>query len=276
MASDPSAAPAPPPAAADPMTALAVLGDASRCRLLDFVRRAPGPVTREEAAAAARISRKLAAHHLDQLVASGLLRSRRGPQGHRVLGRAPKVYEPGPHVAVIGPPQHGHELLASLLAGTLAGLSPGEDARGAALRAARERGAALGRGLSPADATALLESLGYAPAKSTDGRTVLHTCPFRQVAAEAPGLVCGLNLAFLRGCFAACGDGALTAVPVPHAGLCCVELRPAPVRPDVPHPGSGDGPPGRGSLPAPARQAPPRPGGAGTHPGRAPDPRPSE
>ncbi len=57
-----------------PVEALAVLADEQRRRMFGFIRRARRPVTREEAAADAGISTKLAAFHLDKLVAAGLLR----------------------------------------------------------------------------------------------------------------------------------------------------------------------------------------------------------
>ena len=53
---------------ADPgtLSAIAVLADDLRRRMYEFIRRADGPVTRDEAAAAVGISRKLAAFHLDK------------------------------------------------------------------------------------------------------------------------------------------------------------------------------------------------------------------
>ena len=47
------------------MAAIALLADELRQRLYRFVAAQPGPVTRDQAAAAVGISRKLAAFHLD-------------------------------------------------------------------------------------------------------------------------------------------------------------------------------------------------------------------
>ncbi|MFF4500585.1 helix-turn-helix transcriptional regulator [Streptomyces sp. NPDC001401] len=212
----------------DPMTALAVLGDESRRRLLDFVRRARRPVTREEASAAVGISRKLAAFHLDKLVASGLLQSRHGGHAPRRVGRAPKVYEPTPHTLSLSLPPRRHELLASLLTEALTAQKPGENAQEAALRVARERGEALGNEARSGDIMATLESLGFEPAAAGAGRTVLHNCPFHPVAAQAPDLICGMNHAFLGGCLAASGHPETTAVLTPQPGICCVELHTEP------------------------------------------------
>ena len=55
------------------MAAIGLLADELRQRLYRFVAAQPGPVTRDQAAAAAGISRKLAAFHLDKLVPAVLL-----------------------------------------------------------------------------------------------------------------------------------------------------------------------------------------------------------
>ncbi|MFF9817273.1 helix-turn-helix transcriptional regulator [Streptomyces sp. NPDC014006] len=208
----------------DSVAALAVLGDESRRRLFDFVRRARRPVTREEASAAVGISRKLAAFHLDKLVDAGLLQARHGGHGPRRVGRAPKVYEPSTQTLEITLPPRRHELLASLLTEAVTAVRPGESAHEAALRIARERGASLGTEARGGDVAAFLESLGFEPADDGGGRTVLYNCPFHPVAAQAPELVCGMNHAFLSGYLTASGHRRTTAVLEPHAGVCCVEL----------------------------------------------------
>ena len=208
----------------EPFAALAVLGDESRRRLLDFVRRANRPVTREEASAAVGISRKLAAFHLDKLVASGLLEARHGGRAPRRVGRAPKVYEPSPHTLSLSLPPRRHDLLASLLTEALTAQQPGEGAQEAAFRVAREQGEALGGEAGAGDVKAVLESLGFEPEDAGAGRTVLRNCPFHPVAAQAPDLICGMNHAFLSGCLAASGHRETTAVLTPRQGACCVEL----------------------------------------------------
>ncbi|MHB9857412.1 helix-turn-helix transcriptional regulator [Streptomyces sp. YIM S03343] len=236
MTSDSAAAGPAHPSGVDATAALAVLGDESRRRLLDFVRSAAHPVTRDEASAALGMSRKLAAFHLDKLVASGLLRCGHGGYGthgahhdgpHRVgLGRRAKLYEPVPGTLAVRLPPHRHELLASLLAEAIAGQQPGEDAREAALRVARERGEGLGTQSGGGATGAVLGSLGFEPAAEGTYRTVLRNCPFHPVSAQAPDLVCAMNHAFLRGYLAAAGDDdRLAAVLTSRPGMCCVELR---------------------------------------------------
>ena len=58
------------------VAAIAALDDDVRRALYEHVRAAGVPVTREEAATAVGISRKLAAFHLDKLVELGVLRVR--------------------------------------------------------------------------------------------------------------------------------------------------------------------------------------------------------
>jgi predicted ArsR family transcriptional regulator len=233
VTSDSTAAGTALPSGVDRTTALASLGDESRRKLLEFVRRARHPVTRDDASAALGMSRKLASFHLDKLVASGLLRAGHGAHGgghggpHRVgLSRRAKLYEPVPGTLAVRLPPHRHELLASLLAEAVSRQRPGESAREAALRVARERGEGLGAQAHGGATGAVLGSLGFEPAAEGPYRTVLRNCPFHPVSAQAPELVCGMNHAFLCGYLAAAGDDdRLTAVLVSHPGMCCVELR---------------------------------------------------
>ena len=71
------------------LASVSSLDDPVRGRLYEFVCRRSEPVGRDEAAAAAGISRALAAYHLDKLVESGLLAaSYRRPPGRRGPGPA--------------------------------------------------------------------------------------------------------------------------------------------------------------------------------------------
>lgn len=96
------------------ITAVAALADDVRRGLYAAVRAADRPLTREEAAAAVGISRKLAAFHLDKLVEAGLLLAGARPDGHRV-GRAPKAYRLAATDIRISIPPRRHDLLADIL-----------------------------------------------------------------------------------------------------------------------------------------------------------------
>jgi hypothetical protein len=96
--------------------AIAALDDDLRRRTYDFIRAARRPITREEAAAAVGISRKLAAFHLDKLVAAGLLRTDLPrPSGVRKVGRAPKVYVPVDADVRMSIPERRPDVLAAIL-----------------------------------------------------------------------------------------------------------------------------------------------------------------
>ena len=219
------------------VAAVAALDDDVRRALYEVVRNAPGPVTREEAARAVGISRKLAAFHLDKLVDLGLLRSRFDAGPTRRVGRAPRVYEPGSTDVVVRLPAREPEVLAAILIDALAEERADSGAQ-AAIRVAREHGFALGEaerarlrpgriGVERASGmtAALLARTGFEPYR--EGAALrLRNCPFHPLAARAPELVCGINHAYLGGVLEGLGvahrlDAALT----PRPGECCVELR---------------------------------------------------
>lgn len=204
--------------------AVAVLVDPVRRALFDHVRRQEHAVGREEAADAVGVSRHLAAFHLDKLVEAGLLSSRyEAPSDRpRGRGRTPKVYEAVAVIDLSLPPRR-YELLASVLAAAVA-TSP-DEVHGATLTEARAQGVAFGRSLASLPIADALDRLGYEPAPSGDGRIVLDNCPFHDIAVAHPELVCGLNLAFIRGLLQGLGGaGTPEARLAPRVGHCCVEL----------------------------------------------------
>ncbi|HLU72124.1 MAG TPA: helix-turn-helix domain-containing protein [Nonomuraea sp.] len=219
--------------------AVAVLGDDLRRRMYDFIRRSGRPVTRDEAAESVGISRKLAAFHLDKLVAVGLLSAGYGRPGEpRPVGRAPKVYQPtGLDVRVSIPPRE-HELLAAILLEAVRDQHADETAREAALRTAEEHGRALGAaerdrarpGRLGAEraltcAARVLERYGFEPVRVAPDLLRLRNCPFHPLAAQDPGLVCAINHALLAGFLHGLDAPAAEAVLAPRPGACCVELR---------------------------------------------------
>ncbi|MFJ6718609.1 MULTISPECIES: helix-turn-helix domain-containing protein [unclassified Streptomyces] len=222
---------------------VSALGEGTRRQMFAFIRRARRPVTRDEAAASAGISRKLAAFHLDKLVDAGLLRARYGsPTGIRKVGRQPKVYEPTDTPIQVSIPDRRHELLAGMLLQAVVSEGEGENAVQAAMRTAEERGEALGeeerarlrpgrlgaeRGLTLCER--MLDRHGFEPAREAPDRLRLRNCPFHPLAAQAPELVCGMNHAFLTGYLHGLRAATVRAVLAPRPGECCVELRHAAV-----------------------------------------------
>jgi len=222
------------------LSAAAVLTDEHRRRMYTYIRQADSPVTRDEAAAAVGISRKLAAFHLDKLVSAGVLRAEYQAVGSiRKVGRTPKVYAPADGDIQVSIPQRQHDTLAGILLDAVLTAGETESAREAALRAATDRGRALGarqreqmrpgrlgaeRGLTAA--TGILDRHGFEPARTAPTCMRLRNCPFHPLAGGAPELVCGLNLAFLGGMLDGLEISGVRAALDPRPGECCVELRP--------------------------------------------------
>ena len=204
---------------------LAALGDRSRRALYDYVRRQDHPVSREEAADAAGMSRTLVAFHLDKLVDAGLLRARyqAPPNQPRGRGRTPKVYEPAADELAVTIPPRRYDLIAEILADAVA--TEPADAAEAARRAAHEHGRQLGAGQAEAGADLLsaLDDLGFEP-RSGGNQVLLDNCPFRALAARHTDLVCGLNHAFVTGVLQGLAVPDVTATLRPRPGACCVQL----------------------------------------------------
>lgn len=211
----------------DPWAGVTALVDPSRRALFDYVRRAGHPVSREEAADAAAMSRNLAAFHLDKLVDAGLLRARyEAPAGRpRGRGRSPKVYEAAIDGLAVTVPERRYQLIAEILA-TAVDQDPAHADRAAADQA-RLRGRTLGAALlagggEGTDLLTALARLGFDP-ESADGRVLLRNCPFHALAASHTSLICGLNHTFLSGLTEGLNVPARAAL-APDDTHCCVEL----------------------------------------------------
>ena len=221
------------------IAAVASLDVPTRRGLYRFVTERRREVGRDEAARALRISRALAAFHLDKLVQHGLLdasyrrlTARRGPGA----GRPAKLYHRSARQLDLTLPERRYELAGGVFARALTAVAPA--ARGALERAARAEGRRLGTdarrraGANPGTdrllggALAVLDECGYDPAR-VNGEVRLRNCPFDALANECRPLVCGMNLALLRGLLTAAGTrGTRAELRPPEAGSCCVVLKP--------------------------------------------------
>jgi len=220
------------------LTGLAGLGDPLRRALYRQVAERGVPVSRDDAAQAAGISRPLAAYHLDKLVHDGLLEARyqrrsdrRGPGA----GRPAKHYVRADRQIELSLPTRDYAALAELLAGAVQA-DPTGAAQAALNRAAASLGAELGTEaaatLVQADPdqvlTAVRQALaarGYEPHDDPDGTIRLRNCPFDRIAAHHPQLICGANHAMLQGLTDQLdGDPPIQAVLDPQPGRCCVAL----------------------------------------------------
>lgn len=214
------------------IAAIASLDDPVRRGLYLYVSGRRRDVGRDEAARAVRVSRALAAFHLDKLVQHGLLDTsyrrltkRRGPGA----GRPAKLYRRSERQLDVTLPPRRYELAGRVLARALTTAPPA--VRRALMRAARGAGRRLAHGAARpsatlADVMPLLVRCGYEPTRD-DGRIRLANCPFGALAAECEPLVCETNLALVRGLLGGLGARHVRASLRPEPGSCCVVLKQA-------------------------------------------------
>jgi predicted ArsR family transcriptional regulator len=221
------------------LTGLAGLGDPLRRALYRHIAERGDPVSRDDAAHAVGISRPLAAYHLDKLVDDGLLEARYQRRGGRRgpgAGRPAKHYVRASRQIELSLPARDYDGLAELLAGAVEA-DPSGAAQAALYRAAGALGGQLGAEAatlagSDADPAQVLAALrqalaahGYEPYGEADGTIRLRNCPFDRIAANHRNLICGANLAMVRGLADHLdGDQPIRAILDPQPGRCCVTL----------------------------------------------------
>jgi predicted ArsR family transcriptional regulator len=216
------------------LVALSSLDDPVRARLYQIVSAGSAAIGRDEAAAAAGIGRPLAAYHLDKLVELGLLTAtfqRPGGRSGPGAGRPAKLYaRSGREFAVTVPPRE-YELAARLLAVAVESDTGGQS-RAALRAAARRYGASLASrsqvaataGAASLGVHAALREHGFEPWRAADGAVRLRNCPFHQLAAQHPDMVCGMNLALIDGLIEGFKASELHAELDPQPGRCCVVI----------------------------------------------------
>jgi predicted ArsR family transcriptional regulator len=227
----------------DPVQAIAQLDEPNRRRLYDLVVGSGEPVGRDEAAGSLRISRELAAFHLDRLVEAGLLETefrRRGGRTGPGAGRPAKFYRRARREVTISLPPRTYDAAADVMASAFERLA-GTPANDALTAVAHERGVAAGkearRKASPRPGRRRLEArlldvlgaAGYEPeVDRSSGTVTLRNCPFDSLAANHRALTCGMNLAWAQGLVGGLGDSNVAVELAPEAGRCCVLVHTAP------------------------------------------------
>ncbi|MDQ4023872.1 MAG: transcriptional regulator [Actinomycetota bacterium] len=220
--------------------AISVLEDDLRRRMYVFIRREGRPVSRDEAAEHVGISRKLAAFHLDKLVARGLLTAhyaRLPGRSGRGAGRSSKLYETSDLEVDVSLPERRYDIVGEIMVAALDRES-GDPPREVAKRVAFEKGQAIGgeirdrMRLRPpgaertlALAEEILSDYGFEPYREGSETISLRNCPFHALAQKAPDLVCGLNREFIDGLLRGLGNAGVEAALLPAPGQCCVQLR---------------------------------------------------
>jgi predicted ArsR family transcriptional regulator len=216
----------------------AVLEDAQRRAIYQFVRRTHRPVTREEVAAELEVSRGLAAFHLERLLEAGWLTAdavrppgRGGPGG----GRPAKRYRVSAAEVTLEIPARRYALAGQLLVRAIENAGSGGSAREAAMTVAAEEGRRLGdqfarRGADGRDAAIeLLSELGFEPVDADAECVVLANCPFHALAVDSPQLVCAMNECLVQGLMDGVDARGHQACLAPADGRCCVVVsRPDP------------------------------------------------
>jgi predicted ArsR family transcriptional regulator len=218
--------------------AVALLDEPARRALYEAVVGAHQPMSRDEAASAAGVTRALAVFHLDKLVTAGLLdveyrrlSGRTGPGA----GRPSKLYRRGSREVGVSLPERHYEVSAQLLATALeqlAGPTPPDALRSAARDLGEGIGLAARRRSGPGPSRRRLRSVleetlddrGYDPEETPSGEIRLRNCPFHALVEDHRDLVCNMNLALADGILDGLGDDRLHARLDPQPGQCCVAI----------------------------------------------------
>lgn len=211
------------------ISAVAALDEPTRRRLYEHVTRQPGPVSRDDAAAALGLPRQTAAFHLDRLAGESLLDvvyERRSGRTGPGAGRPAKLYKRSTRQVSVSLPERHYELAGRLLAQALEeSETTGEPVRPVLHRRAHAWGTGLA-GQGPTDLVGFLEHYGFEPRR--DGKAVvLGNCPFHALARDHTETVCGMNLHLMRGVLEGLGERGFLARLAPGPGRCCVRLEPA-------------------------------------------------
>jgi predicted ArsR family transcriptional regulator len=218
--------------------AIALLDEPVRRALYDTVVGASRPLSRDEAASAAGISRALAAFHLDKLARAGLLDVEYRRLSGRVgpgAGRPSKLYRRGSREMGVSLPGRDYAVPAQLLATAmeqLTGPTPPDALRSAAHALGEDIGAAARKRSGPrpsrrrlrAALEETLEARGYEPAETPSGEIRMHNCPFHALVEDHRDLVCNMNLALADGILDGLGEDRLSARLDPQPGQCCVAI----------------------------------------------------
>lgn len=217
----------------DDLPAISLLDDPVRRRLYDWVASRARPVGREEAAGALRITRALAAFHLDKLAAAGLLDADYRRLTGRVgpgAGRPARVYWRARRDFRVTVPARQYERAAEIFASTLERLDERTmkpELEAAASKLGEELGSKPVRGAPRRRLLNALETNGYEPHPDEHGTIRLRNCPFDALVDRHRPLVCGTNLAFAQGLARSVGSTGFEPVLDPRPGYCCVAFIPA-------------------------------------------------
>jgi predicted ArsR family transcriptional regulator len=216
----------------DDLDAIGVFAEPQRRRVYEQLQ-AEGPAAVSDLVAALGMGRTLVAFHLGKLVDAGFVETVQPEPAAGTLGRPAHRYRITRREVAAAVPDRRYDLLAAVLLDGLVDHRAGESARESALRAARRRGADLGRqwagrlGVRTARGPLnrlepLLTSLGYAPHRDT-GELLIRNCPFDKFRPTNTEEICPLNQALCDGYLDGLRlDDRLRSILRPHSDTCCV------------------------------------------------------
>jgi predicted ArsR family transcriptional regulator len=194
-----------------------------RQRMLRLMREAAEPLDAAQLGELAGLHVTTARFHLGQLEAAGLVVRELAPATGR--GRPRVTFRASAEDAEVTALRE----LVAVLAGALAEDADGGSARARAAGRAWAAAHPARPGESVVDAlTRVFDELGFAPALSEDGaRLMLYGCPFRDIAREHRGAVCGAHAGLLAGIVQSAGGAETDAALLPFVEptVCAVELR---------------------------------------------------
>lgn len=222
------------------VSGISALAEPARRALYLYVVSQAEPVSRDQAAAGADLSRHIAKFHLGKLVDEGLLETefrrlsgRSGPGA----GRPTKLYRRSARQLTVTLPERHYDLAGHILARAIQDTArDGVPVLDTLRRAATDAGRKLGaqpptppgergqEGASAVQAVAdALAAQGYEP-RLQAGTLVLVNCPFHALASEHTALVCGMNLNLITAMLDELGHPGVKATLDPTPGRCCVTL----------------------------------------------------
>jgi len=233
--------------AADDLASLAALGDPLRRTLYELASASSDGVTRETAAQAAGVARHVAAYHLDQLTAHGLLDVERRRQGGRSgpgAGRPAKVYRRAARAVEVSVPPRNYRLASGVLLDAVTAGAATESTRAQLSAAATRRGVEMGvaarrgrrarsDGASLATLLGVLRDSGFEPLRDSDS-VRLRNCAFHELAQQDRATVCAMNLALMRGVAEGLGVDPQAACQEPDPHGCCVAFHLGGATPSAP------------------------------------------
>lgn len=214
-----------------PLDLLKTLGDNTRYAIYLELARSPRPLTTAEISEALRLHTNTVRPHLDRMREAGLVQVEVSARGE--VGRPQHRYSVAPDAPSMGLEPPTMPMLASMVLTMAARVGAGpEDAEYVGTQEGARR--ALPYRSAPSSLEALvsdLDRLGFDPVVSegADDDTAVVAfahCPFADLAASHPELVCGLHRGMVAGFTAAMGDAEIDEFcALGHRTPCQVAVR---------------------------------------------------